>query len=105
MYRWVRRSNMPRFLQVLIVVVLTISCIYWMGYFVYALLNGTRFFIHWVTEKSHFWVFMFCIVLVIGTSIFIAQMYLGLDPIGHMKQYFIDLYARAKNWLQVKIFG
>lgn len=105
MYRWVGRSKMPRFLKVLIYVVLTLSCIYWIGYFVYALLNGTRFFIHWVTEKSHFWVFMFCIVLVIGTSIFIAQKYLGLNPIGQIKDYFVGIYERAKMWLQNKLFG
>ena len=92
MYRWLNNSNLPGFLKFLLKVLLTLSCIYWIGWFVYKILDCARAFIHWTTDKGHFWVFMFCLVLVTVWALVLAENYLGLEP-----------FAKILSWIMEKV--
>ena len=76
------KSQLPKWLKILIYVVLTLTLIYWLGLLIYKFLEYLRRFIHWASEKRNWWTFLFSVFLVLVGSFIMAQFVLGLDPWG-----------------------
>lgn len=65
MYRMVRESGIPKFIKLLIYILLTVTCIYWIGYFTYKILETVRICINGITkEKGRWWFFLLCCVMI-----------------------------------------
>lgn len=101
MYRWLNKSEIPIFLKVIIKIILTISCVYMLGYLIYKILDIARGLVHWISKKEHFWLFMACILVTGITAFLLAEFCLGLEPYekfiewGMSKiQNFRDMIAR-----------
>lgn len=92
MYRLVRNSNIPKILKLLIYILLTLSCIYWIGWFVYKFLSITRKIIHWCSDERNWWTFIVCILILVIGSLIIAQFFLGLQPFERFIQWIVDLW-------------
>lgn len=84
MYRWLHNATMPKFLKVLLYILLTITCIYWILIATYKLLEIIRICIHFISDKRNWWTYVTCL-LILGIGVLLAaQFLLGLDPIGKM---------------------
>ena len=58
----ITNSNMPKWLKWLLNITLAITCVYWIGYLCYKIIDLFRIFIHNLTEYKIFWV-MFGVTL------------------------------------------
>ncbi len=97
MYKLVRESSIPKWLKWLINITLTITCIYWLGYFIYKILESVRRFIHWVSEKRNWWTFLMCL-LILGIGILLAaQFYFELDPVGKAIDYIVEQFNNLRD--------
>ena len=103
MYRLVSNSKMPKFLKVLIYILLTITCIYWVGYFTYKILDAIRMFLHYITTKEHWWAFLICLIILAVGAFLLAQFVFEL----HWWENFVDFlsikYHQVENWLKETI--
>ncbi len=66
MYKLIRQGNLPNWIKYIMYILLTVTCVYWVGYFLYKILNFIRFVLHTVTTKEHWW---FTVFIVIGLAI------------------------------------
>ena len=99
MYKLVRESKMPKVLKWLINILLTLTCVYWIGYFIYKILESVRRFVHWTTEKRNWWTFLMCILILCVGILLAAQFYFELDPIGKITNYFIEKWNGWREYL------
>jgi ascorbate-specific PTS system EIIC-type component UlaA len=104
MIRYVHNSKLPKWLKILIYITLTITCIYWLGIFIYKVLEYTRRFIHWTTEKRNWWTFLVCILILLIGSLIMAQGVLGLDPLGRFEEFLLEQWESIKEGI-VSIWG
>ena len=105
MYKLVKNSNMPNYLKFLINALLTITCVYWIGYFTFKILDTIRKFIHWVSEARNWWTFLICI-LILGIGILLAaQFYFDLDPVGKTIDKIVEWFKNFRNDLANIIGG
>ena len=64
MYKLIGNSQMPKFLKVLLYILLTLTCVYWIGWFTYQILELVRKAINIVTvEKGRWWFFLMCLCI------------------------------------------
>ena len=97
MYRLIRNSNMPSAIKWILYILLAITMIYWIIILTYKILEYTRRFMSFVSEKRNWWTFVCCIfILLIGTFI-VAQFVLGLDPFGKFINSIIEKINEIKN--------
>lgn len=97
MYRLIRNSNMPAAIKWILYILLAITMIYWIIILTYKILEYTRRFMSFVSEKRNWWTFICCIfILLIGTFI-VAQFVLGLDPFGKFINSIIEKINEIKN--------
>lgn len=97
MYRLIRNSNMPTTIKWILYILLAITMIYWIIILTYKILEYTRRFMSFVSEKRNWWTFIVCIfILLIGTFI-VAQFVLGLDPFGKFINSIIEKINEIKN--------
>lgn len=90
MYRWLNNRDIPIFLKVIIKMILTLSCVYILGYLIYKTLDIARGLIHWLSKKEHFWLFMACILVTGITAFILAEFCLGLEPFEKFTQWVMD---------------
>ena len=105
MFKWISNSRLPRIVKWLLYVVLVLSCVYWIGWFVFKILDGTRKLIHWITESRNWWTFIVCILIVAIGVFLAAQFYFGLDPIGKLQAWFSENIQTFRYWLGDLISG
>lgn len=105
MFKWISDSKLPRLIKWLLYVVLVLSCVYWIGWFVFKILNGTRKLIHWITEARNWWTFIVCLLIVAIGVFLAAQFYFGLDPIGKLQAWFLENIQKLRYWLGDLISG
>lgn len=97
MYRLIRNSNMPTAIKWILYILLAITMIYLIIILTYKILEYTRRFMSFVSEKRNWWTFVCCIlILLIGTFI-VAQFVLGLDPFGKFINSIIEKINEIKN--------
>lgn len=99
LFRKINESNMPKFLKILIEVLLTLTCVYWIGVLIYKILEGLRIFMHWTSDKRNWWTFLMCVAILVVGGLIIAQFFLGLDPFGKMWQGILNTFNNFRNWL------
>lgn len=100
MYRLIGNSKLPRFLKVLIYILLTLTCVYWIGYFTYKILDGIRKFLHYVSTKEHWWAFIICVaILGIGTFL-IAEFVFKLGWWEAIVNWFVNIYKSIENGIK-----
>lgn len=97
MFRYIHKTKLPKWLKILVYLLLTITIIYWLGVFIIKFLEFTRIIIHWTTEKRNWWTFLVCILLILIGSLIMAQGVLGLDPIGRFKEILFDKWESIKE--------
>lgn len=101
MYKLIRQGSMPKFLKILLYLLLTITCVYWISYFLYKILECVRICINGITkEKGRWWFFLLCLSILL-ISICIA---LKFNPILELwdliKVFFIDMKDSFINLLK-----
>lgn len=97
MYRLIRECGMPKWLKILIDIVLTITIIYWLGYMLYKFLSVVRFVLHTITEKEHWWFFVVVVLGVLITILFILEFKSDTKPFTSFGKWIISLFDNAKN--------
>ena len=98
MYRLVSNSKLPRFLKILIYILLTLTCVYWIGYFTFKILDGIRKFLNYVSTKEHWWAFLICIaILGVGTFL-IAEFVFELGWWDTIINKIVETYHNIENW-------
>lgn len=100
LYKILNASKLPKWLKIMLDVLLTITLVYWFGVMVYKILEATRRLLHWVSEKRNWWTFLVSILLVLVGSFIMAQFVLGLDPIGAITSYIEDLYKNLSETIK-----
>lgn len=97
MYRYLHKSNIPKWLKIIFYILLSITLIYWIIWLIYKGLEYTRKFLHWTTEPRNWWTFLVSILLVLVGSFLMAQFVLGLDPIGKLTKYITEIWGNIIN--------
>lgn len=97
MYRYLNEKNLPKWLKYLLYVVLTLTLVYWLGILIYKILEAFRKFLHWASEKRNYWTFLFSVFIVLLGSLIMAQCVLGLDPLGKLANYIVEMWENIKN--------
>ena len=90
MYKIIRNCNsIPTWLKVLINVLLTVTVVYWLGYFIYKILEFVRFCINGITkEKGRWWFFILCcLILTISICLF-----MGFNPFTELWDWLVSTY-------------
>ncbi len=99
MYKLLRDSSLPKWLKWLLYIVITITCIYWLGVMLYKLLEALRKFLHWASDKRNWWTFLTCIFILLIGSLLISQFALGLNPFGKFINWIVNQWTEFRNWL------
>lgn len=105
MHKWLYNSKLPKWLKILIYIVLTLTLIYWLGLLVYKFLEAIRKFIHWASEQRNWWTFLTCILILGIGSLLLAQFVFGLDPFGKVTQWFVNCFNNMRQLIGGKIAG
>lgn len=105
MYKLITNSAMPKWLKVLLNILLTITIIYWLCYSIYKLLDFIRIFLHWASDKRNWWTFLMCLFILGIGSLLLAQFVFGLNPFGKTVQWFIDIFYNTRKIVGGKIAG
>lgn len=103
MYRLIRERNLPIWLKWLLYILLTITCVYWIGYFTYKILEAIRWLIHSATEKKIFWVCLMLLTIATIVVLCLMQYEWGLDPFGQIAQKIVDVYKAIETDFLQKI--
>ena len=105
MYRLINNSKMPRFIKWILYVLLTLTCIYWIGVMVYKILCAIRVIGAFIFEKRNYWTFLCCLLILVIGGLLLAQYYFNLDPFGAIVAYFNGLIDRLREYLGNLIIG
>lgn len=97
MYKYLYKTQMPKWLKIIFYILLSITFVYWIIWLIYKGLEYTRRMLHWATEKRNWWTFLVSILLVLFGSLIMAQCVLGLDPIGKATKYLLDIWEKIIN--------
>lgn len=103
MYKIISDSHyIPRWLKFILYLILTITCIYWLGLIIYKLLELLRKCINGITkEKGRWWFFLFCLLL-IGVAICITLQY---NPLIVFLDLVESWFEKAREFLVKLING
>ncbi len=93
----INNSNMPKFLKILIYILLTLTLVYWIVWFIYKVLDYLRIFLHFVSDKRNWWTFVGCIVILLIGTFLVAQFVLGLNPIGNFLEWLKSIVNAIRN--------
>lgn len=97
MYKRLYNSQLPKWLKLILYILITLTLIYLLCITLYKVLEISRVVIHWVSEKRNWWTFLVCILILLIGSFVIAQCVLGLDPLGAIGNYFIEQWHNLRN--------
>lgn len=99
MYKLIENSSIKNGFKIIIYILLTITCIYWLIYLIYKILDTLRIVLHTMTEKSHWWFFIsLCIIFAIGTMV-LLETTTEIKPFTSLQRFFIDTFYAVKNWV------
>lgn len=90
---------MPRWLKILIDVLIIVTVVYWLGYTIYKILDVLRMFLHAVSEKKIWWV---AIVILLGctiTTLCILEFCTDVKPFTMLGNWIVSLYNDARDIL------
>ena len=99
MYKFIRQSVMPRWLQILIEVVLTLTVVYWLGYIIYKMIDILRIFLHSMTEKKIWWVSLCIITICAIITLLILEFATDIKPFTHFGAWVVTMYNNVRNSL------
>lgn len=99
MYSLIKKSEMPKLLKVIFYITLTITCIYWIGYLTYKLLNLLRIILHLISEKEHWWFVIIVLIGIVIATLLIAQFCFDLNPFGNFVNWIKGNINIFRNWL------
>lgn len=101
MYKLIREGSMPKFLKVLLYILLTITCVYWIGYFLYKILEFVRICINGITnEKGRWWFFLLCLVILFVSVCIAMRFNPFLELWNLIKAFFVDMKDNFINLLK-----
>ena len=98
MYKMIRESErLPKWLKILLDIALTLTCIYWVGFLVYKILDVFRLFLHTMTEKKVFWIALCIILMCAITTLCILEFTTDVKPFTQIGDFFIKLFNDTRN--------
>lgn len=92
-------SKLPKWLQVILIVLSIITVVYWLGFISYKILCAIRVIGAFIFETRNYWTFLVCVLILLVGALIIAQFMLGLDPIGHFCNWVVDRFSEIKAYL------
>ena len=99
MYKFIKQSIMPRWLQILIEILLTLTVVYWLGYIVYKLIDILRILLHSMTEKKIWWVSLTIILGCTIATLLILEFTTDIKPFTQFGNRIVMVYAQIRNYL------
>ena len=97
MYKLIRECEMPSWLKVLINIFLTITVVYWLGYFIYKILNLVRLFLHTMTKKEIYWVSLGIIFICAIITLFILEFNTDIKPFTQMWEWLCSIFNVTRD--------
>lgn len=90
MYKYIRERKIPEWLKVLLNILITITIVYWLGYFIYKILDLIRLFFHTMTEKKVYWIALVIILICVTICLFFLEFNTNVKP-----------FTIAWEWLKI----
>lgn len=103
MYKLIRNCGMPSWLKVLINILLTITVVYWLGYFIYKFLEIFRKFLHTMTKPDVYWIALGIILLAALTTVFILEFCTDIKPFTNLWNWIVSIYDNTRDAIANKI--
>lgn len=97
MYKLIREGNLPSWLKVLINIALTVTVVYWLGYFIYKILNLVRLFLHTMTKKEIYWVSLGIIFICAIITLFILEFNTDIKPFTQMWEWLCSIFNVTRD--------
>lgn len=108
-YKLIKDCGMPKWLKILINILLTLTCVYWIGWFVYKFLDLVRIFLHTMTEKKLFFVSLGIMFICAITTLLILEFRTDVRPFTKMFEWFgrvfLIKWCNAKCRTNLKIIA
>jgi hypothetical protein len=95
-------ESLPKWFKVVVKTLLIITVIYWLAILVYKIVDGVRAFLHFISSKNNWWMFMVCMVVMAVVWLLLAQYYFGLDPFGKFEAWILENVEDFKKWFDSK---
>ena len=106
MYRFISCSeSLPKWLKILLYVLLTLTCVYWIGWLIYKILEVLRLFLHTMTEKKVFWITMGILFICAMTTLCILEFNTDIKPFTTMWEWLSTTFDTTRNALADFISG
>lgn len=97
MYRWIKEKDLPKWLKILINVLITITIIYWLGFIIYKSLDMLRIFLHTVSETKIWWTSLVIIIACTITTLCILECFTNVKPFTSCKDSIITWWNCVRN--------
>lgn len=97
MYKLVRECGMPKWLKILINITLTVTCVYWLGYFLYKILDVFRLFFHTMTEPKVFWIGLGILLGSAIITLLILEYNTDIKPFTMMWEWVLRTFDGARD--------
>lgn len=99
MYKLIKNSEMKKGFKIVLYILLTITCVYWLFFLIFKLLDFLRIILHNMTEVSHWWFFItLCVIFTIATLV-LMELVTDVKPLTALQRFFIDTFDICKNWI------
>ena len=98
MYRLIRNSEMKKPLKIILYILLSITCVYWLGFILYKILDLLRIILHNMTEKSHWWFFVIITIIFTLGALILLETTTDIKPFTSLQHFIIDTFYMLKDW-------
>lgn len=100
----IRNSNLPLWLKLLISIVLIVTCVYWVGFLTYKIIDILRLFINTLTEKKIFWIIfvLSCALIIVYINFYLINNY-DQNIYEYVKEFIIINWEKIMNGIKGKL--
>ncbi len=105
MYRLLHNSNIPKWLKILLYIVLTLSLVYLVGLIFYKVLEAIRWLLHNATEKRIWWITLIIALIATIIVLVILEINTDIDPFTNAINFLVSKWKQFVNWCASLIGG
>lgn len=100
----IRNSNLPLWLKLLISIFLIVTCVYWVGFLTYKIIDILRLFINTLTEKKIFWIIfvLSCALIIIYINFYLINNY-DQNIYEYVKEFIVGNWQKILSEIKGKL--
>lgn len=105
MYKWLHNRSMPKWLKIVLYILITLSLVYLIGLITYRVLEGIRWLLHNATDKKFYWITLTIILIATIVVLVVFEKFTDIDPFSNLIRYIVTKWQEFRNWVASLISG